>query len=128
MSGSEDDSEEEVGKAYLLAIAPRDRQSATLAAITRSTSGSQREALVRQHSAVQPAVAPTDRGDLVRDGLAAAGVGAPVKPKTLLTPNGSIHSRSKSTNTYSDESTKTRVIFRYDYTHAPDRRHDAIRP
>ena len=52
-----------------------------------------------------------------------------VKTKTLLTLNGSIHSKDLSRLTpTSDESTKIRVIFRYDYSHAPDGRYDAIRP
>ena len=52
-----------------------------------------------------------------------------VKTKTLLTLNGSIHSKDLSRLTpTSDESTKVRVIFRYDYSHAPDGRYDAIRP
>ena len=52
-----------------------------------------------------------------------------VKTKTLLTLNGSIHSKDLSRLTpTSDESTKIRVIFRYDYAHAPDGRYDAIRP
>ena len=52
-----------------------------------------------------------------------------VKTKTLLTLNGSIHSNDLSRLTpTSDESTKIRVIFRYDYSHAPDGRYDAIRP
>ena len=51
-----------------------------------------------------------------------------VKTKTLLTLNGSIHSNDLSRLTpTSDESTKIRVIFRYDYAHAPDGRYDAIR-
>ena len=52
-----------------------------------------------------------------------------VKTKTLLILNASIHSKDLSRLTpTSDESTKIRVIFRYDYAHAPDGRYDAIRP
>ena len=52
-----------------------------------------------------------------------------VKTKTLLTLKRiySLQDLSRLTPT-SDESTKIRVIFRYDYAHAPDGRYDAIRP
>ena len=51
-----------------------------------------------------------------------------VKTKTLLTLKRiySLQDLSRLTPT-SDESTKIRVTFRYDYAHAPDGRYDAIR-